>query len=518
MWVQLLFLLENQRGKFSLLFRHLFRLSKHSLVYGLGVAASQLIGFFLLPLYTRYLTPSDYGVLEIFGATQAILGIIFVMGLSSALFMAYFSHDDEEGRKGVISTISIFLTATSLCLVLVLMGVASNLSSLLFDSTQYTFYFRVIFLTLFFDTLVLVPMGVFRARNESKKFIIFSLVRFLASAGLNIYFVVGLHKGVLGILEGNLVASLLIFSLLVPQMLRKIGFKFSRDDLKEMLSFGLPLMAGGFGAWILTLSDRYFLQFLSTPTELGLYSIGYKFGMIVNALIVGPFELAWAPFFWSIAKEKNAKEVYSSILTYFFLVSMFVALALSVLSKEVLVVMTTPSFYGAYKVIPLIALSYVFYGCLYVLAVGYSLAKKTKYAPLIIGTGATANLGLNYLLIPDYGMVGAAVATVISYLLLPIGAFLVSRRYYPIKYEWSRVGKIFIAAALVYIGSLFITNDSAIIAGVLKLISLLGFPLLLFAFKFFKPEETQKTKEIIKVAPGYIRLRLANNGLFRRKQ
>ncbi len=95
------------------MFSQLFRLSKHSIVYGLGVAASQLVGFFLLPIYTRYLTPSDYGVLEIFGATGGILGIVFVMGLGSALFMSYFSYDDEENRKTVVSTTLIFLTATS---------------------------------------------------------------------------------------------------------------------------------------------------------------------------------------------------------------------------------------------------------------------------------------------------------------------------------------------------------------------------------------------------------------------
>jgi hypothetical protein len=113
---------------------------------------------------------------------------------------------------------------------------------------------------------------------------------------------------------------------------------------------------------------------------------------------------------------------------------------------------------------------------------------------------------------------GAAVATVISYLLLPIGSYFVSSRYYPIKYEWGRVAKIFIAAGLVYVGSLFIKYDSAIIAGLFKLLSLLGFPLLLFAFRFFKPEEIQKTKEIFRAVPGYVKRKWANKGIFWRKK
>ncbi|MCK4354533.1 MAG: flippase, partial [Dehalococcoidia bacterium] len=487
------------------MFRQLLRLSKHSITYGLGVAVSQVVAFFLLPVYTRYLTPADYGGLEIFQATLSILSTIFVMGLTSALFKSYFNYSDEERRKTVVGTAFLFLTGTSFLFLLILMALAGDFSALLFGSVEYTFYFRVIFLTLFFDVGILVAFSVFRAREESKKYAIFALLRFLTAAGLNILFVVVLHRSVLGILWGGLIAAFLLYSILLRDIIKNAKLSFSIAELKEMLSFGLPLVPAGLAAWIMTMADRYFLQFLSTPTELGLYSLGYKFGMVIQGLIVGPFSLAWPPFLLSIAKEKKAKEVYSSVLTYFVVIAMFAALGLSVLSKEILIVMTKPPFYEAYKVIPLIGLSYVLFGCYFVLNAGIWLEKKTKYLALIVGVGAAVNLGLNYLLIPSYGMMGAAVATVISYVLLPVGSYFVSKRYYPIKYEWGRVAKILVAAGLVYVGSLFIRNDSAVIAGVLKLVSLLGFPLLLFAFRFFKPEEIQKAKDIFRAAPGYVK-------------
>lgn len=489
------------------MFRQLLRLSKHSIVYGLGAAASSVVAFFLIPVYTRYLTPADYGGLEIFQTTLSILGIIFVMGLTTALFRSYFHYDDEEKRKTVVGTAFLFLTGTSFLFLLILMAVAGDFSALLFGSVEYAFYFRVIFLTLFFDVGIVIEFSVFRAREESRKYAIFALIRFLATAGLNILFVVVLHKGVLGILEGGLIAAFLLYSVLLRDIIKNAKLRFSIAEIKEMLSFGLPLVPAALAAWIMTMADRYFLQFLSTPTEFGLYSLGYKFGMIIQVLIVGPFTLAWGPFFWSVTEERNAKEIYSSVLTYFVLVAMAVALVLSVLSKEVLEVMAAPPFYGAYKVIPLIAVSYVSYGCYFILAPGINLEKKTKYLALIVGAGAAVNLGLNYLLIPSYGMMGAAVATVISYLLLPVGSYFVSKRYYPIKYEWDRVAKIFLAAGLVYAGSLFIRNDSAIIASLLKLLILLSFPLLLFAFRFFKPQEIQKSKEIFRAVPGYVKIR-----------
>lgn len=500
------------------MFSQLLRLSRHSIVYGLGAAASYVVAFFLIPVYTRYLTPADYGGLEILQTTLSILSIIFVMGLTAALFRSYFNYEDEEKRKTVVGTTFIFLTGTSLLFLLVLMVFAGSFSTLLFGSVEYTFYFRVIFLTLFFDVGIVVAFSVFRAREESKKYAIFALIRFLATAGLNILFVVVLHKGVLGILLGGLIAAFLLYSISVRSIIKNAKPSFSIAELKEMLSFGLPLVPAGLAAWIMTMGDRYFLQFLSTPTELGLYSLGYKFGMVIQALIVGPFGLAWGPFLWSTAKEKNAKEIYSSVLTYFALVGMAVALVLSVLAKQVLEVMAAPPFYGAYKVIPLIAVSYVLYGCYQILATGIILEKKTKYVALIVGAGATVNLGLNYLLIPSYGMMGAAVATVISYLLLPVGSYFVSKRYYPIKYEWGRVAKIFVAAGLVYVGCLFITADSVIVAGLLKVVTLLGFPLLLFAFRFFKPEEIQKAKDIFRAAPGYVKRRWAKKGLFGRRK
>jgi len=500
------------------MFRQLLRLLKHSIIYGFGVVISQVVGFFLIPVYTRYLTPADYGGLEIFQTTLSILGIIFVMGLTGALFRSYFNYDDEEKRKTVVGTVFLFLTGTSFLFLLILMALAGNFSALFFSSVEYTFYFRVIFLTLFFDVGIVIAFSVLRAREESKKYAVFVLIRFLVTAGLNILFVVVLHKGVLGILLGGLIAAFLLYCILLRSIVKNAKLSFSIAELKEMLSFGLPLVPASLAAWIMTMADRYFLKFLSTSTELGLYSLGYKFGMVVQVLIVAPFILAWAPFLWSTAKAKNAKEIYSSVLTYFVVAAMVVALVLSVLSKEVLEVMAAPTFYGAYKVIPLIAVSYVLYGCYQILAIGITLEKKTKYLALIVGVGAVVNLGLNYLLIPSYGMMGAAVATVISYVLLPIGSYFVSKRYYPIKYEWSRVAKIFLAAALVYAGSLFIRDDSAIIAGLLKLLGLLGFPLLLFAFRFFKPEEIQKAKEIFRAVPGYAKLRLANKGLFWRKK
>lgn len=500
------------------MFKQILRLSKHSAIYGLGVVASQLVGFFLLPLYTRYLTPSDYGILAILSATTSVLSIIFAMGLGSALFMSYFNYDDRKDRKKVVGTALVFLTVISLFFSLLLVALSGRFSLLFFGSARYTFYFQVIFLTIFFDTAIIVPMAVFRAREESKKYAVISLFRLLIGIGLNIFFIVALRKGVLGILESGLITAFLIYCSLVPNLIKSTKLRFSISDLKAMLSFGLPLVPANLASWILTLADRYFLQFFSTPNELGLYSTGYKFGLVIQGLIVGPFSLAWGPFLWVTAKQENAKKVYSSTLTYFILIGMFAALGLSVLSKEALILMTTPAFYAAYKVVPLIALSYILYGSYFILEVGIDLEKKTGYLPFIVGIGAIVNLGLNYLLIPSYGMMGAAVATVGSYFMLPIGSYFVSRKYYPVEYEWGRISKIFIASGLIYAGSTWIKSGFILIDIVLKLAALLTYPILLYGLKFYKPKEIRKAKESSRVVLIWIRGRLVKAGILQGKQ
>lgn len=491
------------------MFSQLFRLSSQSFIYGLGVAASQIVGFFLIPLYTRYLTPSDYGVWQIISVTSSVLSIIFAMGIGSALFRSYFLHDEAEKKKMVVSTAFIYLTGTSAILSLLLIGLAGRFSLLLFHSDQYIFYFRLVFLALFCDTGTAIGMSVFRAREEPFRYILVSVARVLISLGLNIVFVVVLHKGVLGILESSAITAAVIYLWLVLSVIRKAGFGFSIDELKRMLAFGLPMVPAGLAASAIFFADRYFLQFLSTSAELGLYSLGYSFGLVVEALLVEPFLVAWGPFAFSIYRQPDARQTFSRIFTYFVLVTVFVSLALSVLSKEILAIMATPAFHAAYKVIPLIAVSYVLNGCYNILGVGISLEAKTKYWFPIMGAAAIVNIGLNYLLIPDFGMMGAAVAAVASFLVMAILGFIISQRLYPVKHEWDRVAKIVIAAGIIYAGSLFIHYDeSTIITGVFKLLTLLAFPVLLYLLRFYRPEEIQKIKEVIKASPGYLKQRL----------
>ena len=488
------------------MFAQLIRLFKHSIVYGLGAAASQILSFFLIPMYTRFLNPADYGILEIFTATTSVLYVFAYLGLGVALLRFYPENDNEEKRKELLSTVVISITAISFVLSAVCIAFAQKLSMLIFGSILYATHFRVIFLTMFFDVGVYIALTAFRAKQKSVNYVAVTIARIVLVTGLNIFFLGVLHRGVLGILEASLVTLTLLYLILMIGLIKEINPRLSITKLKQMLLFGLPYVPSSIAHWVLALSDRYFLQIFSTSQELGLYSLGYKFGVIISSLLVGPFTLVWQPFVASIVNDKKAKQIYASVFTYFILIAVFIVLVLSLLSKEAIAIMATAPFHDAYEVVPLIALSYLAQGCYFVFEAGVFLAKKTKYVPVVIGMAAIVKFGLNYLLIPRYGMMGAATATLISFAIMPVAMFFISKKFYPISYEFGRVAKIFVVAVPIYIGGILIKNNSLVIEVLLRMTILAIYPILLYFFKFYKPQELTKVKEICMRILGLIRV------------
>ncbi len=164
---------------------------------------------------------------------------------------------------------------------------------------------------------------------------------------------------------------------------------------------------------------------------------------MVQVLVMLPFSLSWAPVMWSVADKPYAQRFYATVLTYFSAIALYVALGLSVLSPEAIRLMSSQeAYWRAWQVVPFVSLSYVLYGQYYQLAVGLNLRKKTQYLPIIVGAAAGLNLLLNFILIPLWGMMGAAASTLVSYLALAILVYMVSNHFYPMTYEWSRLLKL----------------------------------------------------------------------------
>lgn len=479
--------------------REIQQVGKHSLIYGAGQVLQRLVGFLLIPLYTTYFSTNEYGILEILITTGNLLITILGMGMISAMFRSYYRDPDKARQQSVAKTaLSVyFLVSTAVCALLFL--AIRPLSGLLLDDVS---YWPLLGLTLGFVILSnfnSVPFSILRAQGKSLQYVGYSLAQFTVNVVTAVTLVVVFRHGVRGSLEGIVFGHVAVLALFVPFIIRTMKSKFSWTELKEMLSFGLPLVPAMIASIVLTASDRYFLRAFSTFDELGVYGLGYKFGFMIQILIVTPFTLSYGPMMWSMASRPDAKAFYARVLTYFTMVSLYLALALSMLSPEIIRIMARKqAFWRASNFVPLVALSYVFYGMYTQFAIGLSLRDKTRYFPLVVGFAAVANIVLNFLLIPSYGGMGAAVSTVVSYLVLTVVVYLVSQRLYPIHYEWRRLIKVAGISGFVYAASWFLPSVATGITLGAKLILLLIFPLLLYILGVFNPSELERARAFAK--------------------
>jgi O-antigen/teichoic acid export membrane protein len=276
-----------------------------------------------------------------------------------------------------------------------------------------------------------------------------------------------------------------------------VGLRFSTPIFKEMLRYGLPLIPEGVGYFILNFADRFILQRFTNLSEVGLYSLGYKFGMIISPMITEPFLSIWRPKMFETAHNKNAKDLYSVMFTYFMFVEIFAGLFISILIIDALKIISSPEYYGCYKIVPLIAFSYILSAGYSFVQMGLLQRKKTKHVAYIVLVAAGLNMGLNLLLIPRLGMWGAAISTILSFLVLFIFNYAVSNKIYYIRYQYLRLAKMLVLAVLLYFLAAAIKIDSFILSISTRTVIALSFPLLLYVLRFYTAEEIQKFKNII---------------------
>jgi O-antigen/teichoic acid export membrane protein len=463
--------------------------AKHAAVFGMGSLANKLLGLILLPLYTSYLSPSDYGILSLLAVTGSLVSILWTSGLRTAMFKHYFVSDELAKRAEVISSALFWIAGTGVGAILLFWLPAAQWATLLLDGPQGAIYFRIMGWVIFFNGIETIPLVVLRSEKKSLQYALFSLASFVLGAGLSIYLVAFQGMGVLGTRVANLITSALFAGIGLWICRRYLRATFSRQIVVSLLRYGLPLVPAGLASYVLVQADRYFLKVFADLAQTGIYSIGYQCGMIINLIIVQPLQLIWLPTAFEMQGKKDAKSFFGRVLTYYTVLSGWLALGLSLLGKEVILLMTTARFHAAYGVVPWVSYAYVAYGAYMVVNIGTYLTNRTADAWKIVAVAAGANLALNVLLIPRLGMYGAAVATLVSYVFLAWVAWFVNQRLYPIRYEWGRLLKVGAINGLLLAVGWWLLPDSLLAAVAGKLLLLVAYWGLLLAVRFFHPAE-----------------------------
>jgi O-antigen/teichoic acid export membrane protein len=459
------------------------RLAKHSAIYGLGGLVSRILAVLLLPLYTRYLSPSDYGKVETLIALTTVAGIVLRMGLHSAFFRFYFDSAEPAHRRLVLRTSFWFTMATATAGLLAGLLLAGPIADALFGSSDDSELVMAAFVGLWAGMNYEQLTSLFRVEERSVAFVSASLANILLTIGATLLLVVAFDQGPIGVIVGNFTGTLLVYAALLGYRREQLGLQFDRSLLREMNRFGVPLIPTALFLWVTNFSDRLFLVRLADTTEVGLYSVGVRIASAM-VLLLTAFRLAWPAFAYSIEDEREARSTYAFVLSYLVLLTTWVAAGLALLSPWIVGWIAAPAFEESSRVVGPLAFAAVAFGAYIVVAIGVGRARRTQFNWVVTGAAAAVNIALNLLLIPPYGMMGAAVATVAAYLTMFAGMAWWAQRIYPVPYQWRRVlTAAAVGVALVAAGKLLDANLAVALA------LALSYPLALALAGFYLPAE-----------------------------
>ena len=451
-------------------------LGTQSLIYGAGHVAARGVTFLLLPIYTNIFSLEDYGIISLIYTFLGFMNVVLHYGLDASLLKHYMPADSEE-RKTILSNAYGSFLITTILFSLLLIIFRNNVSGLLFGINLPNITLLVVGI-LFFDVLWSIHVLILRAEERPVYFSIISFLNVLSTLALNILFVIYLELGIYGVLLSNLITSGVIFLITFPIILKRSSIKsLSLKYWKKMMKFGVPFLPAGIFSMILELSDRYILRYLTDIETVGLYNAGYKLGLLILLIVMG-FNMAWQPYF--LKKEKEERKYIADVTTLVFAVLGFLWILL-LLWSDTMVKMKFGdfSFFGeqyweATSIVPIIGLAYVFHAGYLIQLPGVYLLEKTGWIPWVRGLGALSNIILNFLLIPEYGIVGAASATCLSFILMAVIFYFINRSVFPILYQWRKLGIIIFT-----IGVIIIFHFNFVLVSSEKIVVCVFYPIIL---------------------------------------
>jgi len=421
----------------------LVNLTRHSYIYTISTFVQRMLGLIMTPVYTVYLARETYGDYSLLYAFMAFMNVVYLYGMDVAFMRFYYS--DRFKKEDVYASAFWAVGGGALLLSLLIHGQAPYLSRVIFSDATYEWPVRLAALILFLDTFSNMPYLILRVQERSVAYSVARILRFAVELSLNIWFVVVQKEGFLGILYANALASAINILILLPIQWRYLKGRFNAAAFKEMARFGLPLIPNGLAYLVIEMSDKFLMDRFLDRETLGIYAANYKFGTIL-LFLVSAFRTAWQPFMMKTAREINARTVFARVMTYFTLMGVVMVVAVSFLLQDILTLKVTDTFsllgeryWPGIPVIPIILTSYLFYGFYVNFTAGVYILKRTRLMFLFTGAGAVVNIGSNFWLMPAYGMMGAAWATLLSYLVMAVLLWGYNQRIYPIPYEYGRI-------------------------------------------------------------------------------
>jgi O-antigen/teichoic acid export membrane protein len=464
---------------------YLRRLATTGAAYTAASILSKLIAVALLPLYTRYLSPADYGAAEVMFAAVVSASIVVRFGMLEALLRFYYKDDEDPARVVSTSFAALFWLATAAALLALLF--AAPISEALLDRPAPDLA-RISIGGLWVLTMYEYLLTLFRLEERARAYFTTTILSVLAAIGLTVILVVGQGQGARGLLLGSYASGAAFVVGLIVVHRRRLSLWVDGPLLRRMTRFGLPTMPAELSLYLLNFVDRIVIVRSAGLAEAGLYSLAVKFAQGVNVLVRG-FQLAWPPLAYSIRSDGEARRVYAAVVTWFVAGCAFVVAGMWLLSRWIVRALAAPQFFDSYEAIGLIATGVTLYALYMVLVVILGRTGRTEFNFPATIAALVVNVALNLALVPSLGIVGAGLALVASYVVVVALMYALTQRLFPVPYQWGRLVRVLlVSAAVVGLGELLLPTDG-FPGFAARVLFWLAYPAVLLLSGFFTAEE-----------------------------
>ncbi len=421
------------------------KIIKTTSFYTIGNILPQAAGFFLLPIYTRYLTPAEYGIVSSMQVLSTMLVVFFTMAIDRSIYRLYFDYKTDKDKKDYLGTITISLFFISVSVLVLLFIFRSFVGEIYKSINFYPFYVYAI-LTAFFSVFSIIPKIYFQMNEKAGKFVLLSILQFLLATGFVLWFIIKEKTGAVGMLEGRMLGNIILTPLFIFISYKTIKFTFKKQILKESLAFSLPMIPGLLMAWVLNLSDRIFIERYFNLHDVGIYSLGYKIAGLV-LIFTSAFNLAYNPVFYRLANSEDQKMAKKTLFKYnniYIVVILLITFFIVLFSKEAIQLLLDPKYFEAYKIVPIIAFAYLVSQISGLFNLMIYQEKKVIQLVVIGFIGAVINVLLNFLLVPPLGTYGAGYATVLAFIVIFVLDWWYAKKCYYLTFNWRLIGSVFL--------------------------------------------------------------------------
>jgi O-antigen/teichoic acid export membrane protein len=414
------------------------RVGTDAMTYGVGVVIRRLASFVMLPIYTRLLTPADYGLLELLSLSVEVVTILVSAGTTAGILRFFYKTDDEEERHRLMGSAFMLLGLLNALGAGILMALAGPIHDIVLGGQGEMWFIYIVAASFMLSPATEIPNSYMRAIRTPKRYVITNASILILQLSLNILFVVILRFGVLGVLLSTFLTAVASGSVLATWLFSRIGFSVSRSALKDLRRFAVPYQFTTAGGFLLVYGDRFFLQGFQGTEAVGIYSLAYKLGVLSFTLFARPFISAWSPQRFEIAhlpaEERDLR--YNQGFRVLNVILIPGAVALAVGSGPLLRIMSDPSFFPAASVTPVVVLAYVVQAWTLVSRFGIDASERTIYQTYSVWGSVIVMLICYSTLIPLFGVMGAAVATLIGFLVRFAMTYRFAQRLWPIDVVW----------------------------------------------------------------------------------